>query len=72
VSSTTTLPTLKKKEKTDDKRREFKTIVLAIIFVKATIKAMTHSITLMCECTNFLARLTFMIVASFGRGSIIF
>jgi hypothetical protein len=31
---------------------------------------MTLSITLMCECTNFLARLTFMIVASFGRVSI--
>jgi len=68
--STTILPTFFKKK--DDKRREFKRIVLVIIFVKATVKAMTRSITFMCKCTNFLARLTFMIVASIGRVLIFF
>jgi hypothetical protein len=32
------------------------------ICVKALIKAITHSMALMCECTNFLVWLTFMII----------
>jgi len=32
------------------------------ICVKAPIKAITHSMALMCECANFLVWLTFMII----------
>jgi hypothetical protein len=52
----TILPAQRKRE-----RKESHGFGVNSIFVEAPIEALTHNITLMCECVNFLVWLTFMI-----------